>query len=334
MTHFFGQSAAESSILQAMQSNRMHHAWLLNGPKGVGKNSFAWRVSAHLLTHDDPGADHFSALAINESNAGAAMLAKGQHPDCHYIARGPKDDKEARKKEDGKAFEIARSIRVDQIRALQKRLNVRPSLSERRVIIIDAADDMEKNASNALLKCLEEPPENTTFFLISHQPGRLLPTIRSRCLSLHFTALSDDDMRAALAAARPDISAQEIAVLTRLGKGVPGEALALAGLDMAAIDKVLSRIVQTGDHDHQGRLALGKMLTGKVQKERFMGFLRYVPGFAATQVKHVRGDQLADAVSAWQEIGALTTRSVQLNLDPATVSFQIGGLLARLAPPR
>ena len=334
MMQFFGHDDAEATILQALQSGRFHHAWLLDGPKGVGKNSFAMRVAGHLLTQSGNIDPPFTGFTTDHTDAGAAMLDNRNHPDCHYIARGPKDDKEARKKEDGKAFEIGRNIKVNQIRALQRRMNVRPSLSERRVIIIDSADDMEKGAANALLKSLEEPPENTTFFLISHHPGKLLPTIRSRCLSLHFSALSDADMEKALRAANPDIKNDEILALTRLGKGVPGEALAMAGLDMAAIDLLLQQISRSGDHDQRARLALGQMVSGKAHKERFLAFLRYVPSFAAFRVRHIRGDHLPDAIAAWKDINDIASRSAILNLDPQNVAFQIGGLLARLAPPR
>jgi DNA polymerase-3 subunit delta' len=332
MTHFFGYDAAEATILQAFNADRLHHAWLLTGPRGIGKCNFAWRAAGHLLTQDDGiNGAHFNT---DPQNVGAKMLAQHNHPDCHYIARGPKDDKEARNKDNDKPFELARNIKVDQIRALQKRFTVRPSFSERRVIIIDSADDMERGSANALLKSLEEPPEKTVFFLISHQPGRLLPTIRSRCITLHFSALTDSEMEMALKAANPDLGAAELAALVRLGKGVPGEALALAGMNMDAIDRLMHGICTTGDKDFRGRVALGQQLTGKPQRERFIAFLRYAPSFAASRIRDIRGDQLPDAVAAWKEICDIAERSIILNLDAQNVAFQIGGLLARLAPRR
>ena len=146
----------------ALGGDRMHHAWLLAGRRGVGKGSFAL-AAARELVGASPSDD-------NE-----------HHPDIITLTYGPKDDKEERKRADGKPFELARSIRIAQIRAMQARLSTRPTMGDKRAIIIDPSDDLERNAANALLKSLEEPPAGTYFLLVAHSPARLLPTIRSRC---------------------------------------------------------------------------------------------------------------------------------------------------------
>lgn len=320
------------TLLRAFQSHRLHHGWLLTGPEGIGKRSFALAAAAHLLTRqpEDSG-DHFAGDA---TSASGRLLVQGKHPDCHYITLGPRNDKEAAKAEKGEPFELARNIKVDQIRALQRRLNVRPSLAPRRVIIFDSADLLERNAANALLKSLEEPPADTIFLLIAHNPGRLLPTIRSRCLVLNFPALDDADMALALRAARPQLPDAEIAALVRLGQGAPGQALSFAGLDMAKIDSLLADIADHGDGTHRLRIALGAMVAGKANRDRFQALLHYAPRFAAHRIRSLRDDRLPGAIDAWQEIGKLAGRAVVLNLDALAVAFQIGGLLARLAPPR
>lgn len=327
-----GHAEPESTLLRAFQSRRLHHGWLLTGPEGIGKRSFALAAAAHLLTREpDFAADHFAG---DMAGAAGRMLMQDKHPDCHFITLGPRDDKEARKAEEGKPYDIARNIKIGQIRNLQKRLNVRPSLSARRVIIFDSADMLERGAANALLKSLEEPPADTVFLLIAHNPGRLLPTIRSRCLTLHFPPLDDTDMAEALRAVRPELPDAEIAALVRLGQGAPGQALSFAGLDMAAIDALLTEIADHGDSNHRARIALGAMVSNKANRDRFQALLHYAPRFAAHRIRRLRDDRLPDAIAAWQEIGALASRAVLLNLDAAAVAFQIGGLLARLAPPR
>ncbi|ASR52549.1 DNA polymerase III subunit delta' [Blastomonas fulva] len=329
---WLGHAEPETTLLRAFQARRLHHGWLLAGPEGIGKRSFALAAAVHLLTRSpDFAAGHFDG---DMHGTEGRLLLEGKHPDCHYITLGPQNDKEARKAEEGKPFDLARNIKVDQIRALQKRLTVRPSLSDRRVIIFDAADQLERNAANALLKSLEEPPADTIFMLIAHNPGRLLPTIRSRCLVLDFPALSDPDMADALRAVRPELPDAEIAALVRLGQGAPGQALSFAGLDMARIDALLSEIADHGDRDHRARIALGNMVANKANRERFQALLHYAPRFAARRIRDLRDDRLPGAIAAWQEIGALASRAVLLNLDAAAVAFQIGGLLARLAPPR
>ncbi|WP_066117420.1 hypothetical protein [Blastomonas sp. CCH11-A4] len=282
--HWKGHAEPETTLLRAFQARRLHHGWLLAGPEGIGKRSFALAAAAHLLTRSpDHRVDHFDGDMDSPSGR---LLLQDKHPDCHYITLGPKDDKEARKAEDGKPFETARNIKVDQIRSLQKRLTVRPSLADRRVIIFDSADLMERNAANALLKSLEEPPADTVFLLIAHNPGRLLPT------------------------------------------------LSFAGLDMAKIDALLSEIADHGDGTHRARLALGALVANKANRDRFQALLAYAPRFAARRIRDLRDERLPGAIAAWQEIGALASRAVVLNLDASAVAFQIGSLLARLAPPR
>ncbi|MEZ5708923.1 MAG: DNA polymerase III subunit delta' [Blastomonas sp.] len=332
MTAFVGHDAAETAFFQAFASGRLHHAWLLAGPAGLGKSHFARRAAAFLLAPQDERLS--SGLAVSQNSPTSQMIAEDRHPDCHYLRLGAKDDKEARKQADGKPFDLARNIKVDQIRQLIRRLTMRPSLSDRRAIIIDPADLMERNAANALLKSLEEPPPGTFFFLVSHNPGGLLPTIRSRCLTLGFAPLDDGDMAQAIRLARPDLGDREVEALVRIGEGAPGQALAYAGLDMPRIDQIMRQIVKQGDHDQQGRIALAALMAGKGQKDRFLAFLRYAPGFAARSARHLRGDRLPHGIAAWREISDIAARSIILNLDPQSVTYRIGGLLADIAPRR
>ncbi|WP_228243865.1 DNA polymerase III subunit delta' [Porphyrobacter sp. GA68] len=160
-------AAAQEAWAAALTGGRMHHAWLLAGPAGSGARKFAFAAAAELVGSED---------------------AAGYHPDIEHLKREPKDASEARKQEEGKPFDLARSISVAQIRRLQQRLTTRPSAGTRRAIIVDTIDDLETAAANAMLKSLEEPPGGTVFLLICHNPGRLLATIRSRCRVLRFLA--------------------------------------------------------------------------------------------------------------------------------------------------
>ena len=195
MNDYVGHDKAWRQFATACDSHKIHHGWILSGPRGIGKSAFALRAAAMLV---DP------------ENAYASMIARGSHPDILSVKRLPK---EALKEDEDidDVTEFKRSITVDQIRGLQQSLTTRPGLSNRRAIIIDAADDLERGGANALLKSLEEPPVGTFFFLISHASDRLLPTIRSRCQILRFEALSDADMANVLQRAAPEVSADEIA---------------------------------------------------------------------------------------------------------------------------
>ena len=138
---------------------------------------------------------------------------------------GPKNRDEAKKRDDGKPFELARGIKVDQVREIQRRLTTRPTLGSKRAVIIDPADDMEVSASNALLKSLEEPPQGTYFLLVAHSPARLLPTIRSRCRTLRFSAIDRRSMDNLLRdlASEADIASRDAAIAASAGS--PGSAL-------------------------------------------------------------------------------------------------------------
>ena len=164
----------------ALAGPRLHHGWILTGKRGVGKSAFALAAARMLVA--EPGVPQ----------------PRGDHPDILVLTRLPKDDKEEAKRADGKPFELKRNITVDQVRAMQQRLTTRPTLGSRRAVIIDPTDDLEKNAANALLKNLEEPPVGTFYFLVVHRLGRMLPTIRSRCRLLQFPQVSAEDIDAIL----------------------------------------------------------------------------------------------------------------------------------------
>lgn len=257
-------------------------------------------------------------------------MLKGNHPDCHYISFAPKDDKEARKKDDGKDYELARNIKIDQIRALQKKLTVRPSLSQWRFVIIDPVDALEPKAANSLLKSLEEPPDNTVFFLIAHNPGRLLPTIRSRCLALNFLPLGEGDMRQVIGHHHPDLSPDAIENLVNFGKGSPGNALQFAEYKMADMTNIMEKIIASGDRNGALRTQLASMVSGKANRAKYTIFLNYVPSFAAQKIRHLAIDHMPQYVDAWHEMLTLQEKAVRLNLDAQNTAMHIGGLLARL----
>jgi DNA polymerase-3 subunit delta' len=156
---------------------RLHHAWLISGPEGIGKALFADKAALRVLAEgagppvDAPGS------TCRTSTASRKLVAAGSHPDLMRLERLPKDS----------GGELARSITVDQVRGLQRCSRPPPSFSPWRVVVIDAIDDLERPAANALLKNLEEPPPNSLFLLVSHAPERLLPTIRSRCRQLRLS---------------------------------------------------------------------------------------------------------------------------------------------------
>ncbi|WP_315760117.1 AAA family ATPase [Sphingomonas sp. Y38-1Y] len=324
MTSPIGNETARAAFAAAVAGGSIHHAWLIAGPEGVGKGLFARAAAAVLLGRAiDPSVPLAGPLPPDHRIA--RLLASGAHPDYRELVRLPKD---AAKPDEG----LKRSIAIDQVRTLQPMFATKPALSERRVIVIDAIDDLERAGANALLKNLEEPPTGTIFLLVSHAPGRLLPTIRSRCRLLRFSALEDGDVARALRNADPELAEPEIAALVRAGAGSPGRALAFAGLDMAAIERELETIAASGDRDNAARGRLAKALAGKGAAARFAAFVERVPAFIAEQARVASGERLRTALDAHADARQVGGIALALTQDAAGAVFELGGIVARLAP--
>ncbi|MBN8814764.1 MAG: DNA polymerase III subunit delta' [Sphingomonas sp.] len=320
MTSLYGNTLAKQAFAAALDGGSLHHAWLFAGPEGVGKASFAMLAARRVLA--GPGqSDDFS---IPSDDRTQHLIDSGAHPDFRKLERLPKDDK---KPDQG----LARSITVAQVRALEPFLGVKPTYSDRRVVLIDSADDLERNGANALLKNLEEPPPGTVFLLVSHAPGRLLPTIRSRCRLLRFEALGDADMRSALtdAGAAPG----EIDELVRVGQGSPAQALAMAGLDVAGLDKALDALAK-GDPSNAVRAQLASSLSLKAAQPRYEAFLDRAPRFIAAQARNRTGEALRSALDAYDAARNLAASALGLSLDEQGTVFEMGGIVASLANRR
>lgn len=228
----FGQASAEAGFLAAWNSERLHHAWLVTGPRGVGKATLAWRIARFLLSQSttDQGAGLFGetappdSLDLAKDHPVARRVAALSEPRL-YLCRRPWNEKTER---------LSQAITVEEVRRLKSFFNLSAADGGWRVAIVDSADEMNTAAANALLKILEEPPEKTVILLVSHRPMALLPTIRSRCRTLNCAALGPEDMAAALSGAgQADIGDQ--AALAALADGSVGEAVRLlsgGGLDL------------------------------------------------------------------------------------------------------
>lgn len=324
MTSLIGNERAVATFMAAAQGLALHHAWLFAGPQGVGKASFARAAAARMLAAA-AGETLGRELDLPEGSRTRALIAAGSHPDYRLLTRLPKD---ADKPDQG----LARSIPIAQVRGLLPLFATTPSLSPRRVVVIDAIDDVERpGASNALLKSLEEPPAGTVFLLVSHAPGRLLPTIRSRCRVLRFEPLAPDVLADELARRLPDAPPAEIAAIVAGAKGSLGRALDFAGLDIAGLDKALQSIAASGDPTNAERAALAKSLALKAQQQRYEAFLDRAPAFIAAAAATRTGEGLRTALDAHEAARALAASARGQSLDQRASVFEMAGLVARLA---
>ncbi|RDC59962.1 DNA-directed DNA polymerase [Alteripontixanthobacter maritimus] len=299
----------------------MHHAWLLAGKQGVGKRHFAEEAAADLVRSGGGG-----------DSDGLTNVAS--HPDIHILTHLPKDDKENAKREKGEPYERKRNIPVGQIRAMQQRLNTRPTMGSRRAIIIDPADDMEAGASNALLKSLEEPPEGTFFLLVAHRPAQLLPTIRSRCRLLRFPTLADAEMQRVLADHAPEAGADARSAAISAAAGSPGAALDFLTLNLGKVDAAIRRILAEGDDDFSRRGDLSREIGGRPSRKRIQAVLDLACGALARAAPDAAGSNRIAMIDAHDALVRLSGEVSTYNYDAGLLAMEIGTLLANAAPHR
>lgn len=331
-----GHDKAVEHFRFAWDSRSLHHAWLLAGPRGVGKATFAHAGTIRLLAEaagpsfDLPGLevpydpDDLDEQGEPREHPISRLARIGSHPDMRWL----------RRLENEKTGNLARNITVDQIREVGEFLSLTPALSDWRVVVIDSADDLERSAANALLKMLEEPPPNTIFFLVSHAPGRLLPTIRSRCRRFQLHPLSDDAMASVLERQLPETSEADRRRLVALAGGSVGRALAFASLDLGPLQASASEILRDGDRDNSKRSALASLLGRKTAADRYSAFLDLLPSLVAEEARRVGGPQRERVLDAYQRVRELAALAPRLSLEPAATVFQLGGMLASVARPR
>ena len=296
----FGQAAAEASFLTAFNTNRLHHGWLIHGPRGIGKATLAWSIARFLLaTPTAPVGGLFGndlpipeRLNIAPDHPVVQRIRAGSEPGL-FILRRPYDEKSKRLKQ---------QITVDEVRKLKNFFALSATDGGRRVVIVDAADDMNTNAANAILKVLEEPPERCCLLLISHQPAGLLPTLRSRCCDLRLQPLSPEQMTQALqqtvahAAADTDThtdtddvtpfwtkqTAGHSAALAELSAGSVGTAIRLIHLEgLALYSDLVALFSSLPNIDRARALKLAEMAAQRGTEDRFDMLLNLLDMFLA-----------------------------------------------------
>ena len=318
-----GHDPAVDQFRRAWDKRSLHHAWLLAGPRGVGKATFARAAAVRMLCEAAGPPVDLGGLDTPGDHPIAKLIAAGSHPDMRWLQR----------MENEKTGNLNRNITVKQVRALGEFLGLSPALSPWRVAVIDTVDELEPAAANALLKMLEEPPPNTVFLLVSHVPGRLLPTIRSRCRRLQFQALGDDVMASILDVCLPETSPDERKRLVPLAGGSAGRAVALAALDVAPIERSALQILRSGDPDNSIRSGLASQLARKPAADRYAAFLELLPGLVASEARQASGGRRERLLGAYDQVRELSAIAPRLSLDPAATVFQLGGILASAAEP-
>ncbi|MDH5556908.1 MAG: DNA polymerase III subunit delta' [Alphaproteobacteria bacterium] len=331
----FGHESAEKTFLESWNSGRMPHAWLITGRHGIGKATLAYRVARFVLSQR---MGQGGGLFGEEAMPADSLDTDPTHPVCRQItASGHPDMLTIERSINPSTKKLRGEIVVDDVKRLSSFLSLTTSAGEWRVVIVDAADEMNRNAANALLKGLEEPPSSTLFLLVSHAPGRLLPTIRSRCRTLNLSPLPDATVIDLLAHHAPDLPAADASALAGLAQGSIGEALTLAdagGLELYR--DMVGLFAQLGRLDIKAVHGLGAKLGRPGAEDGFRMLARLVDRWLAGMLlAGARGNSpreiiegegetarrlwarggLANWLEVWEKVTRLFSQADRANLD-------------------
>jgi DNA polymerase-3 subunit delta' len=341
----WGHEPAEITLWQAFRSGRLHHAWLITGPRGIGKATLAFRFARFLLANGKYE-DKERAWLLPDENPAPTLAVAPEHPVFKRIASGGHADLiTVARQVNEKTGRLRTEIVVEDVRNIVNLLAHTPAEDGWRVVVIDAAEDMGRSSANAILKALEEPPAQSVFLLVSHAPGQVLPTIRSRCRRLTLQPLTGDTVIVLLRRYNPALSAAEAASLARLSGGSIGVALSLAEQGGIALYKAMLDLMQTlpaldiAALDH-----LGDQVSGSGSNEKFYIVRDFLVGLltrlVTTAALHEEGDasgsfeqcvvaHLAPAASldrwleVWEKTHELLARVESANLDRKQVVLDL-----------
>jgi DNA polymerase-3 subunit delta' len=345
--NFVGHNTAEQTLLRAWQSNRLHHAWLISGTRGVGKATLAFRFARHVLAGAEQGlfVEPPSTLAMAPESPVFRHVAAGSHPDLLTIERGY----------DEKRDRFRSEIVINDVRELGSFLHLKAAAGGWRVVVVDCADDLNPNAANALLKLLEEPPAQALLLLVSHAPGRLLPTIRSRCRRLSLGPLDAEAMDELLRTSSPQLADADRRLLIQLSDGSIGRALEIAaagGLDLYR--NIVGQLRRLPTYDAVALHALGDRLGHRDASDLFRLATEILLGWLGSSIRFVATGQgspgsidgdaapsglpfgrrsLEQWLELWEKLASLFARVETANLDRKQVwvgaMLDIAGLASR-----
>jgi DNA polymerase-3 subunit delta' len=324
----FGHAAAEQGLLDAYRTGRMSHAWLIGGPPGIGKATLAYRFARFILAYPDPALPAVAAataLALDPGHPVARQVSGQAHPDLLVLERIEND-----------RGVMQKVIAVEQINRTVSFFGSTAGAGGWRLCIVDSADELTLASSNKLLKILEEPPTRSMLLLVSHAPGRLLPTIRSRCRRLDLRAPGIDDIVAACAAATgcpaDDPRLRDAATAA---DGSVARALALLdGPALALRQRVLAQLAALPATDPKALHALGDALSG-TDDGAFTVFVEVVRDWLSARLDAEPREprRLARVAEVWEKVNRAARQVEEYNLDRKPLVFAVFGLLAETARP-
>jgi DNA polymerase-3 subunit delta' len=322
----FGHESTERALLDAYKSGRIAHAWLIGGSPGIGKATLAYRFARFVLAHPDPAAPEVqtaTSLALEPEHPVARRMAAQGQPDFFVLER-------VLNEQTGKLYT---QIRVEDVRKMVAFFGATAREGGWRVAIVDAVDDLAREGANALLKVLEEPPARALLLLVSHSPGRELPTIRSRCRRLLLRPLDEPNVRAALAfATERDANDPELMQAAAAADGSVSRALALLEDEGLALrEQVLAALSQLPNPNPRALHAMAETIAG-TDPQVLAAFMDLVNGWMSQRLAKGQGkaEKLARISEAWERINRGAREVESYNLDRKPFVFSVFADLAAL----
>jgi DNA polymerase-3 subunit delta' len=326
-TALFGHAEAEQTLLDAYRGGRIPHAWLIGGEAGIGKATLAYRMARFVLAHPDPAASavqNAKSLAVAADHPTARRIAGQAHGDLLTLERVVNE-------KTGKLFTVTR---VDDVRRTVPFFGSTAGEGGWRVAVVDPLEDLNREGENALLKVLEEPPPRALLMLVSHAPGRVLPTIRSRCRTLILRPLADEDVaRAATAAMGENADAGAIRDAAAASGGSVGQALMLLEGDALELrQQVLGLLDRLPALDPRALHALGDEIAG-TQAETLAAFVDAVNAWLSGRLRNgpQNGARLARVAEVWTTVNRTMREAEAYNLDRKPLVFSVFEQLASAA---
>jgi len=323
----FGHAEAEQALLDAYKSGRIPHAWLIGGPPGIGKSTLAYRLARFVLAHPDPqtpAVREATSLALHPDHPVARRIAAQAQGDLLVLERTLNETT-------AKLYTV---IRVDDVRRSVSFFGSTAGEGGWRIAIVDAVDDLQREGANALLKILEEPPARTLLLLISHAPGRELPTIRSRCRRLLLRPLAAEDVARAIAAStRRSADDADVRQAAAAADGSVARALGfLDGSSLALRQRVLELFAQLPNPDPRALHALGDALGGS-EPQTLLAFMDLVNGWLSARLDGGTREvpRMARVAQTWEKVNRAAREVETYNLERKPLVFAVFGMLAEAA---